>query len=146
MSRLTAAGKVFQISHYTHTHQGHSSSSPRQWKIWTSRLRRNNIYFISWQFRFHLWYFKGINRTILSEHIIRRIEAGKEIWHNQLVEDTANNYFDHVGTLKYISLLLHIDIHLQRVKYIINEQSMNIYVFLLVFRFSLNWEREREGI
>ena len=48
-----------------------------------------------------------------------------------------------MGTLKYINLLLHPDIHLQRVKYIINEQSMNINVFLLVFRFSSNWERER---
>ena len=53
-------------------------------------------------------YFKGINRTILSEHIIRRIEAGKEIWHNKLVEDTANNNFDHVGTFKiYQSFTTH---------------------------------------
>ena len=29
MARLTAAGKGFQISHYTPTHQGHESSSPR---------------------------------------------------------------------------------------------------------------------
>ena len=43
------------------------------------------------------------------------------MWHNKLVEDTANNNFDHVGTLKYINLLLRIDIHLQRVKYIMNE-------------------------
>ena len=52
-----------------------------------------------------------------------------------------------MGTLKYITLLLHIDIHLQRVKYIINEQSMNINVFLLFFSFvffSSNWEKERE--
>ena len=54
---------------------------------------------------------------------------------NKLVEDTANNNFDHVGTLKYINLLLHMDIHLQRVKYIINEQSMNINVFLLFCSF-----------
>ena len=76
---------------------------------------------------------------------ISRLEAGKEIWHNKLVEDTANNNFDHVGTLKYINLLLHIDIHLQRVKYIINEQSMNINVFLLFcsFVFFKLWERER---
>ena len=47
-----------------------------------------------------------------------------------------------MGTLKYINLLLHIDIHLQRVKYIINEQSMNINVFLLSFSFKLR-ERER---
>ena len=94
-----------------------------------------------------MWYFKGINRTILSEHIIRRIEAGKEIWHNKLVEDTANNNFDHVGTLKCINLLLHIDIHLQRVKYIINEQSMNINVFLLFLSFVfLQIERERERV
>ena len=92
-----------------------------------------------------MWYFKGINRTILSEHIIRRIEAGKKIWYNKLVEDTANNNFDHVGTLKYINLLLHIDIHPQRVKYIINEQSMNINVFLLFLSFVfLQIERERE--
>ena len=77
-----------------------------------------------------MWDFNGIYRTILSEHIIRQIEAEKEIWHYKLVEDTANNNFDHVGTLKYINLLLHIDIHLQRVKYIINEQSMSINVFL----------------
>ena len=96
---------------------------------------------------FPMWYFKGINRTILSEHIIRRIEAGKEIWHNKLVEDTANNNFDHVGTLKYINLLLHLDIHLQRVKYIINEQSMNINVFLLFLSFIfLQIERERERV
>ena len=39
---------------------------------------------------------------------------------NRFVADTANNNFKHVGTLKYINLLLHIDIHLQRVKYIIS--------------------------
>ena len=68
------------------------------------------------------------------------------MWHNKLVEDTANNNFDHVGTLKYINILLHIDIYLQRVKYIINEQSMNINVFLLFCSFvfhQLVWERER---
>ena len=66
--------------------------------------------------------------------------------YDKLVEDTANN-FDHVGTLKYINLLLHIDIHLQRVKYIINEQSMNINVFFLFFSFVfLQILREREGI
>ena len=66
---------------------------------------------------------------------------------NKFVEVAANNNFKHVGTLKYINLLLHIDIHLQRVKYIINEQSMNINVFLLFFSFVfLQIEREREGI
>ena len=40
---------------------------------------------------------------------------------NKFVADAANNNFRHVGTLKYINLLQHIDIHLQRVKYIINE-------------------------
>ena len=50
-----------------------------------------------------------------------------------------------MGTLKYINLLLHIDIHLQRVKYIINEQSININVFLLFFRFSFKL-RERERV
>ena len=110
-----------------------------------SRLRRNNINYSSRQFRFPVWYFKGINRRILSEHIIRRIEAGKEIWHKKLVEDPANNNFDHVGTLKYINLLLHIDIHLQRVKYLINEQTMNINVFLLFCSFVfLQIVRERE--
>ena len=50
-----------------------------------------------------------------------------------------------MGTLKYINLLLHIDIHLQRVKYIINEQSMNINVFLLFCSFVfLQIVRERE--
>ena len=49
------------------------------------------------------------------------MEAEKEIWHNKFVADAANNNFKHVGPLKYINLLLHIDIHLQRVKYIINE-------------------------
>ena len=50
-----------------------------------------------------------------------------------------------MGTLKYINLLLHKDIHLQRVKYIINEHSMNINVFLLFLSFVfLQIERERE--
>ena len=50
-----------------------------------------------------------------------------------------------MGTLKYNNLLLHIDIHFQRLKYIINEQSMNINVFLLFFSFVfLQIERERE--
>ena len=49
-----------------------------------------------------------------------------------------------MGTLKYMNLLLHIDIHLQSVKYIINEQSMNINVFLPFFSFVfLQIERER---
>ena len=52
-----------------------------------------------------------------------------------------------MGTLKYINLLLHIDIHLQRVKYIINEQSMKINVFLLFCSFVfLQIVREREGV
>ena len=43
-----------------------------------------------------------------------------------------------------MNLLLHIDIHRQSVKYIINEQSMNINVFLLFFSFVfLQIERER---
>ena len=50
-----------------------------------------------------------------------------------------------MGTLKYINLLPHIDINLQRVKYIIKEQSMNINVFLLFLSFVfLQIERERE--
>ena len=40
MARLTAAGKGFQISHYTHTHQVVSLPPLEQWKIWTSRFRR----------------------------------------------------------------------------------------------------------
>ena len=49
-------------------------------------------------------------------------------------------------TLKYINLLLYTDIHLQRVKYIINEQSLNINVFLLFLSFVfLQIERERGG-
>ena len=64
---------------------------------------------------------------------------------NKFVADAANNNFRHVGTLKYINLLLYKDIHLQRVKYIINEQSMNINVFLLFLSFVfLQIERERE--
>ena len=52
-----------------------------------------------------------------------------------------------MGTLKYINLLLHIDIHLQRVKHMINEQSMNINVFLLFLSFVfLQIERERGGV
>ena len=44
-----------------------------------------------------------------------------------------------------MNLLLHIDIHCQSVKYIINEQSMNINVFLLIFSFVfIQIERERE--
>ena len=63
----------------------------------------------------------------------------------QIRSRTAKNNFDHVGTLKYMNLLLHIDIHLQSVKYIINEQSMNINIFLLFFSFVfLQVERERE--
>ena len=68
-----------------------------QWKIWTSRFRRNNINYSSRQFRFPLWYFKGINRTILSEHIIRRIEAEKETW-NKLVAElqiTTSTTWEH---------------------------------------------------
>ena len=43
-----------------------------------------------------------------------------------------------------MTLLLYKDIHLQRVKYIINEQSMNINVFLLFLSFVfLQIERER---
>ena len=49
-----------------------------------------------------------------------------------------------MGTLRYMNLLLHIDIHCQSVKYIINEQSMNINVFFLFFSFVfLQIERER---
>ena len=52
-----------------------------------------------------------------------------------------------MGTLKYMNLLLDIDVHLQSVKYIINEQSMNINVFLLFFSFVfLQIERERERV
>ena len=38
MARLTAAGKGFQISHYTHTHQVASLPPLEQWKIWTYSL------------------------------------------------------------------------------------------------------------
>ena len=47
-----------------------------------------------------------------------------------------------------MNLLLDIDIHRQSVKYIINEQSMNINVFLLFLSFvflQVKREREREG-
>ena len=100
-----------------------ASSLPplEQWKKWTPRFRRNNINYSCRQFRFPVWYFKGINRTILSEHIIRRIEAEKETWHNKFVVDAANNNSKHVGTLKYINPFYYTDIHLQRIKYIINE-------------------------
>ena len=78
------------------------------------------------------------------------MEAEKEVWHNKFVADAANNNFKYVGTLKYINLLLHTDIHFQCIKYIINEQSMNRNVFLLFFSFvfslSSNWERERERV
>ena len=75
---------------------------------------------------------------------IRRIEAEKKAWSNKFVADATNNNLDHVGTLKYMNLLLDIDIHLQSVKYIINEQSLNISVFLLFFSFVfLQIERER---
>ena len=46
-------------------------------------------------------------------------------------------------TLKYMNLLLHIDIHRQSVKYIINEQSMNINVLLFLSFVFLQIERER---
>ena len=65
---------------------------------------------------------------------------------NKFVADAANNNFRHVGTLKYMNLLLHIDIHLQRVKYIINEQSMNINVFLFCSFVFLQIEGERGGV
>ena len=108
--------------HTIHTPIKATSLSPlKQWNIWTSRFRHNNINYSSRQFRFPVWYFKGIHRTILSEHIIKRIEAEKEAWHNKFVADTTNNNLKHVGTLKYVNLLRHIDIHLQHVKYIINE-------------------------
>ena len=48
-------------------------------------------------------------------------------------------------TLKYMNPLLYKEIHFQSVKYIINEQSMNINVFLLFCSFVfLQIERERE--
>ena len=54
--------------HTIHTPTKATSLPPlEQWKIWTSRFRRNNINYSSWQFRFPVWYFKGINRTILSK-------------------------------------------------------------------------------
>ena len=66
--------------HTIHTPTKATSLPPlEQWKIWTSRFRRNNINYSSRQFRFPVWYFKGINRIILSEHIIKRIEAEKEM-------------------------------------------------------------------
>ena len=90
--------------HTIHTPTKATSLPPlEQWKIWTPRFRRNNINYSSRQFQFPVWYFKGIYRTILSEHIIRRIEAEKETWHNKFVADTTNNNFEHVGTLKYIN-------------------------------------------
>ena len=84
--------------HTIHTPTKATSLPPlEQWKIWTSRFRHSNINYSSRQFRFPVWYFKGINRTILSEHIIRRIEAGKETWSNKFVADATNNNLELVG-------------------------------------------------
>ena len=64
---------------------------------------------------------------------------------NKFVADAANNNFRHVGTLKYINLLLHKDIHLQRVKYIIHEH--NCLSSFLFFRFFFKLcVRERERV
>ena len=52
---------------------------------------------------------------------IRRTEAEKEAWSNKFVADAAKNNLDHGVILKYMNLLLHIDIHRQGIKYIINE-------------------------
>ena len=82
-----------------------------------------------------------------KQDTIRRTEAGKEIWHNKLVEDNANNNFDHVGTLKYMNLLLHLytpskcQIHN---KWTVHEHKcLSSFLF---FRFPSNCvcERERE--
>ena len=139
--------------HTIHTPTKATSLPPlEQWKIWTSRFRHNNISYSSRQFRFPVWYFKGINRTILSEHIIRRIEAEKETWHNKFVADTTNNNFDHVGTLKYIN-----PFYFHRYtpstyqiyyKWIVREHRClsSFLFFSFVFSLSSNWEREREGI
>ena len=54
--------------HTIHTPTKAASLPPlEQWKIWTSRFRRNNISSRSRQFRFPVWYFKGINGTVLSK-------------------------------------------------------------------------------
>ena len=145
MARLTTAGKGFQISHYTHTHQVAFLPSPRQWKIWTSRLRRNNINYSSRQFRFPVWYFKGIHRTSFKQDNIRRTEAEKEAWSNKFVADAANNNLDHVGTLKYMNLLL--QLYTPSKCQIYNKWTVHEHKCLssfLVFRFSSIWERERE--
>ena len=49
-------------------------------------------------------------------------------------------------TLKYMNLLLDIDVHCQSVKYIITEQSMNLNVFLLFLSFVFFELRERERV
>ena len=47
--------------HTIHTPTKATSLPPlEQWKIWTSRFRRNNINYSSRQFWFPVWYFKGI--------------------------------------------------------------------------------------
>ena len=108
--------------HTIHTPTKATSLPPlEQWKLWTYRFKRNNISYSSRQFPFPVWYFKGLNRTILSKRNIRWHEAGKETWSNKFVADATNNNIGHVGTLKHINLLLRIDIHLQRVKYIMTE-------------------------
>ena len=131
--------------HTIHTPTKAASLPPlEQWKIWTSRFRHNNINYSSRQFRFPVWYFKGIYRTILSEHIIRRHEAGKETWHNKFVVDAANNNFKHVGTLKYINLFYYTFLTGQIYHTWIVHEHKCLSSFLF-FRFSSNWERERGG-
>ena len=135
--------------HTIHTPTKATSLPPlEQWKLWTSRFRRNNINYSSQQFRFPVWYFKGIYRTILSEHIIRRHEAGKETWNNKFVADATNNNFEHVGTLKYISPFYYTQIYTFNVSNISLMNSawtqMSFFFSFLSFSVFLQIERERE--
>ena len=144
-ARLTAAGKGFQISHYPHTHQvaflpplDNGRYGPLGWDIII-------LYCSSRQLRFPVWYFKGIYRTIFKQDNIRRIEAEKEKWSNKL-EHNCKDQLRPRGNIKIHESLTTIIYTFKVSKYIINEQSMNINVFLLFCSFVfLQIERERES-
>ena len=139
-----ARGSKFQ--HYPHTHQVAFLPPLDNGRYGPIGLVVIILYCSSRQLRFPVWYFKGIYRTISKQDNIRRIEAEKEGWSNKLVEDNANNNLDHVVTLKYMNLLL--QSYTPSKCQIYNNWTVHEHKCLssfLFFRFSSNWERERES-
>ena len=143
-ARLTAAGKGFQISYYPHTHQvaflpplDNGRYGPLGWDVLI-------LYCSSRQLRFPVWYFKVIYRTIFKQDNTRRIEAEKETWSNKL-EHNCKEQLRPRGNIKIHESFTTIIYTFKVSKYIINEQSMNINVFLLFCSFVfLQIERERD--